>query len=101
KRRVTGAHGMILVSEWRAKKRHDAVAHDLVDCALVAVHGVHHPFQDGVEKLTRFFRITVREQLHRSLEVGEKDRDLLTLTLQGSSRVQNTFGEVLWRVGLG
>ena len=39
---VAGAHGVVLVGERRAEERHDAVAHDLVDRALVAVDRLHH-----------------------------------------------------------
>ena len=37
-RRVAGAHRMVLMRDRRAEQRHDAVAHDPVDGALVAVH---------------------------------------------------------------
>jgi hypothetical protein len=36
---------MILVGEERAERGHDAIAHDLVDGALVAVDGFHHAFR--------------------------------------------------------
>ena len=49
--RVARPHGVILMGDRRPKQRHDAVAHDLVDGALIAVHGRHHAFQHGVEEL--------------------------------------------------
>ena len=51
---------------------HDSVAYDLVDCALVAVDGLHHMFVDRVEDLARFLRIPVGQQPHRVFEVGEE-----------------------------
>ena len=73
---------MILVGERRAKQRHDAVAHHLVHRALVAVHGLHHALEHGVEELARLLGVAVGEQLHRALEVGEEHGDLLALAFQ-------------------
>ena len=82
-RRVAGAHGVVLVRDRRPEQRHDPVAHDLVDGALVAVDGLHHPLEDGVQKLPRLLGIAIGQQLHRALEVGEEDGDLLALALRG------------------
>jgi hypothetical protein len=71
-RRITRAHRMVFVGEWRTEERHDAVAHHLVNRALVPVDRLHHSFEDRVEKLARLLRITVGEQLHRTLQVGEQ-----------------------------
>ena len=92
---------MVLVGERRAEERHDPVAHDLVDGALVAVDGLHHALEHRVEELARFLGIAVGEQLHRALEVGEEHRDLLALALQRGLRGEDLLGEVLGGVGLG
>ena len=89
------------MGERRAEQGHDAVAHDLVHRALVAVDGLHHPLQYGIEQLARLFGIAIGEQLHRALEVGEEDGDLLALALEGGLRGQDLLGQVLGRVGLG
>jgi hypothetical protein len=73
---------VILVRQRRAKERHDAVAHDLVDGALVTVDGLHHVLDDRVEELPRLLRVAVGQQLHRALQVGKQNGDLLALTLQ-------------------
>ena len=65
-RGVAGADGVVLVGERRAEQRHDAVAHDLVDRALVAVDGLHHPLEDRVEDAAGLLGIAVGEQLHAS-----------------------------------
>jgi hypothetical protein len=80
-RRVAGPHGMVLVGERRAEERHDPVAHDLVDRALVSVNGLHHVLKNRVQELPRLLGIAVGEQLHRALQVGEEDGDLLALAL--------------------
>ena len=81
-RGITGADRVVLVGERRTEERHDPVAHHLVHGALVAVDRLHHPFEDRVEKLARLLRITVGEQLHRALQVGEEHGHLLALTLE-------------------
>jgi hypothetical protein len=75
---------MVLVGERRAEQRHDPVAHDLVDGALVAMHSFHHPLEDGVEEFPRLLGIAIGKQLHRALQIGEGDGDLLALAFQGA-----------------
>jgi hypothetical protein len=55
--------------------------------------------EDRIKKLARLFGIPVRQELHRALEVGEEDRDLLALTLQGGLGGKDLLGEVLGGVG--
>ncbi len=100
-RRVAGPHGVVLVGQRRAEERHDPVAHHLVHRALVAVDGLHHPFEHRIEDLTRLLGVTVGEQLHRALEVREEDRHLLALALQGRLGGEDLLREVLRGVGLG
>ena len=76
---------MILVGQRGAEERHDPVAHHLVDGALVAMDGLHHALEDGVEELPRLLGVAVGQQLHRALEVGEEHRDLLALAFEGGS----------------
>jgi hypothetical protein len=92
---------VILVGDRRPEQRHDPVAHDLIDRALVAVDGLHHPFEHGVEELPGFFRILVGQQLHRPFQVREQDRDLLALPFEGTLGGEDLLGEVLGGVGLG
>jgi hypothetical protein len=53
---------MVLVGDWRAEQRHDPVAHHLVQGALVAVDGFHHPLKDGIEELARLLGVPVGQQ---------------------------------------
>ena len=50
---------MVLVRERRTKQRHDPVAHDLVDRALVAVDGLHHVLENWVQELAGLLGIAV------------------------------------------
>ena len=99
-RRVARPHGVIFVGEGRPEERHNPIAHHLVDRALVAVDGLHHPLQDGVEEPPRLLGIAVGEQLHRALQVGEEHRDLLPLAFEGGLRGEDLLGEVLGGVGV-
>ena len=92
---VAGPDGVILVGQRRAEERHDPVAHHLVDGALVAVDGLHHPLEDGIEELAGLLGVAVGQELHRALEVGEEHRDLLALALEGGLRGEDLLGEVL------
>ena len=98
-RRIAGAHGMIFMGEWRPKQGHDAIPHDLVHRPLIAVHRGHHALQHRIEELARLFRIAVRQQFHRALEVGKQHGDLLAFTFQRAAGGQDLLGEVWWRVG--
>ena len=67
----------------------------LVHRPFIPVDGFHHPLQDGIENLARLFGIAVGEQFHRALDVGEEDRDLLALALEGGLGGQNLLREML------
>jgi len=99
-RGVARAHRVVLVRDRSTEQGHDAVAHDLVDRSLVAMDGLHHPFEHGVEELARLFGIAIGEQLHRALEVGEQHGDLLALAFEGALQGEDLLGEVLWSVAL-
>jgi hypothetical protein len=92
---------VVLVGERRAEQRHDAVAHDLVHRALEPVHRLHHVLEYRVEQLPPLLGVAVGEQLHRALEVGDEDGDLLALTFERGLGRQDALGEVLRGVGLG
>jgi hypothetical protein len=94
-RGVAGAHGVVLMGERRTEQRHDPVAHDLVDSTLVVVHCFHHAFEHRVEDLARLFRVALREQFHRTLQIGEQHSDLLALTFNRFFGEQHALGKVL------
>ena len=99
-RGVAGPDGVILVGQRRAEQRHDAVAHRPADGALVAVDGLHHALEDGVEELPRILGVAVVDQLGRALDVGEQDGDLLALAFESRFRREDLLGQVPRRVAL-
>ena len=58
---IAGPHRVILVGHRRAEESHDAVAHHLVDRALVAMHGFDHELQHRIEEPLRLLGIAVGE----------------------------------------
>jgi hypothetical protein len=97
-RRIAGAHGVVLVGDRRAEQRHDPIAHDLVDGPLIPVDRLHHSLEHRIEELSRLLGIAVDQELHRALQVGEEDRDLLALALECGLGGQNLLREMLRRV---
>ena len=81
-RRVAGPHRVILMGDRRPEQCHDPVAHHLVHGALVVMDRLHHPLERRVEELAGLLGISIRQQLHRALEVGEEDGDLLALAFE-------------------
>jgi hypothetical protein len=65
------------------------------------VDGFHHPFEHGIENLTRFLGVAVGEQLHRAFQVGEEDGHLFALAFEGALGGEDLLGEVLGGVGRG
>jgi hypothetical protein len=98
---IAGPHRVILVGHRRAEERHDAVAHHLVDRALVAMHGFDHELQHRIEEPLRLLGIAVGEKLQRSPEVGEEYGDLLALAFEGALGGEDLLREMPRRVRLG
>src|SRR6516225_3124162 len=98
---VAGPHRVVLVGQWRPEERHDPIPCHLVDRALVAMDRLHHVLEDWVQELSGLLGIAVRQQLHRSLRVGEEDRDLLPLALERGLRRQDALRQMLGGIGNG
>ena len=92
---------MVFVRQRCTEQRHDAVAHHLVDRALVAVHGVHHGVQGRVQEGWAALGVEVADQLRRAFEIGKEHRDLLALAFQRAARGENFLGQIGGRVGKG
>ena len=82
-RRVAGALRVVLVRDRRAEQRHDAVAGELVDRALEAMHAVGEDREEAIEDLVPLFGIELLGELHRALHVGEQHGDLLAFAFEG------------------
>jgi hypothetical protein len=98
---VARPNSVVLVSDRCAEERHNAVAHHLVDGALVAVDGFHHVLDDRIKEFACLLGIAISHQLHRAFEISEKNRNLLPLTLQGELGGQDLLGQMPGDLGLG
>ena len=84
-RRIAGTHGMIFVGHRRPKQGHDAIAHDLVDRAFIAMHRLHHALQHRIQQLSGILGVAVGEEFHGAFEVRKQHRDLLAFAFQGTA----------------
>jgi hypothetical protein len=98
---IARPHGVVLMGDGGTKQRHDPVAHNLIDRALIAVHRVHHALEHRVEQCTRFLGVPVGQQFHGALEVGKEHGDLLALAFQGTAGGQDLLRQIGGRVGEG
>src|SRR5262245_49089651 len=62
--------------------------------------GLHHHCQHRIEEFPGFLWIAVGEQLHRPLEVGEENGDLLALAFESRLGREDLLGQVLRGIGL-
>src|SRR5262245_7934197 len=54
--------------------------------------------EEAIHDRVPLFGIDLLGEIHRSLHVGEKDRDLFPLTFESRARRENLLGEVTWGV---
>jgi hypothetical protein len=78
-RRIASTHGVVFMRQRRAEERHNAIAHDLVHGAFIAMHRLDHAFDDGIKELPCLLGVAIRQQLHGAFEIGEEHRHLLAL----------------------
>src|SRR6185437_2064555 len=81
-RRIQRALRMILMRDRRPEQRENAVAGGLHDVTVVAMRGVDHQLQGGIDDGARFFGVEVLLQLGRALDVSKQCGDRLALALQ-------------------
>jgi hypothetical protein len=77
---------------------HDPIAHNVINRALITVHGFHHMPDYSIKEFARFLRIPIGEQFHRPFHVGEQNGNLLAFAFEGGFRVEDLFGEMPWGV---
>ena len=98
---IAGPYRMVFMGQGRPKEGHYAVAHHLVDGALIAMHRGHHAFQHGIKQLAGLLRITVGQQFHGAFEVGEEHRDLLAFAFERTAGGEDFLREIGRGVGEG
>ena len=73
---------MVLMGDRRAEQREDAVAGRLHDVAVVAMDRADHQLERGIDDRACLFRVEIRHQLGRALDIGKQRSDSLALTLE-------------------
>src|SRR6185436_18900871 len=94
-RRLNGAACMILMRDGCAEQSHDAIAQELVDCALVAVDFLDHDLNRAPHAGMRVLRIQVLRLGRGPDDIHEQDCDLLALSFQRAPVVEYFFGQML------
>ena len=72
----------------RTEQGKDAIAQRLGDIAFIAMHGVHHELQGGINNRPRLFGIKSFDQCGRAFEIGKQGGDGFTLTVCTAARFQ-------------
>src|SRR6266851_6628925 len=75
---------MVLVRDRCAEQREDAIAGQLHDITVVAMGGVHHQLERGIDHGARLLGIEILHHLGRTLDVREQGCDGLALALERS-----------------
>ena len=84
----------------RAEQGKDAIAQRLRDIALIAMHGVHHQLQGGINNRSGFFGIESFDQRRRAFEIGKQRGDGLAFTIR-HRHCADTFSQMSRGVGNG
>ena len=83
---------MILVRLRRAEQRHDAVALNLVDDAVVAMNGILHEVEHRLQAPHRQFRIAKTiDQARRISDIRKQQRLGFALAAFGAQRAEKTL----------
>ena len=80
---------MLVAAQWAV------LVAGVVGFMVAGPRGRHHVFEDGVEQLARLLGITIREELHRALEIREEHGHLLALAFEGGLGGEDLLSEVL------
>src|SRR5437667_10639974 len=91
---------MIFVSNGRPEQGKDAIAQRLRHIALIAMHGIHHELQGGVNNRPCLFGVESFNKSSRAFEVSKEGSDRFAFALACPARFQRgllrayTFREV-------
>ena len=98
---------MVFVRDGCPEQSKDTVAQRLGHIAVIAMDGVHHQLERGVDDGSRVLRIGAFDQCRRAFEIGKESRDGFPLAVRCATRLHrrlfgpDTLGQVLggcsWR----
>jgi hypothetical protein len=83
---------VLLVDDRRPEQRHDAVARELIDRALVPMHSAGEELEATIHDRVDGLGIEALRERAEPHDIGEEHRDLLTLALTPSRRRDRAAG---------
>ncbi len=95
-----GAMRVVLVRQRRPEERHDTVAQELVDRALVLVDAVEDDLEGAIHDRVNVLGVQPLGHRGEARHVGEQHGDLLALPLDGAARREDLLGQMRGRVGV-
>ena len=72
---------MIFMGDGCTEEGEDTITEHLGDIAFIAMHGVHHQLECGINNRTGFFRIEPFDQRRRTFEIGKQRGDRFALAV--------------------
>ena len=95
--REAGWLGVIFMRYRRTEQRHDVIAGELVDRALEPMHAGGGDLEEILDDAKPLSGIEPFGEVHRALDIGEQDGDVLALAFQRRPRLADLVGEVFGR----
>ncbi len=91
---------MVFMCNRRAEKRHETIAQELIDGALIMVDfgGCH--FEEPVEQVVHGFRTDSMCKPGGICDIAKKHRDLFNLALESKPGFESLLPQVGWSIGL-
>ena len=92
---------VVLVRDRRAEQRHEAVAQELIDGALVAMDLGQRAVEEAAQQRVHLVGAETLGERRRADDIAEEHGHRLALALQGAARREDLLDEMPGRVGLG
>jgi hypothetical protein len=89
-----GVPGVVLMRDRRPEQRHEPIAEELVDRALIPVHLGQRHLEEPVDHPVELLRPQLGRQRARTDYVAEQHAHLLALTLDGAPRRQDLLTDI-------
>jgi hypothetical protein len=86
--------GMVLMRDRRPEQRHEPIAEELVDRALITVHLGQRGLEEPVDHQVELLRAQLRRQRTRAHDVAKQHAHLLALTLDSTADGQDLLADM-------
>src|SRR5207245_2167110 len=86
---------VVLVRDGRTEEGHDAVAGELDDRPLEAMHALGEDMEEAIHDAVPVLGVELLGEVHRAFHVGEEDGHLLALAFERAAGAEDLLGQVL------